>query len=295
MKIHIIISATCAFLLVLSCGQPAQQTSGVIKAGNLQIYYERTGKGEPLVLVHAGMQDHMMWEEQVKTLSKQYDVITPDMPYHGKSTGLDSNILVSDVIKILLDSLHIQKTSIGGVSLGAAATLDFVIAYPQRVNKVFLISSGLNGYAERYTVDIVSMKNFERFWNAFEDRNDTIEAAKEFTRVWAESIYRPGDSLQAPVSKYVYRTTLAHLRTHGATSWPRFQERLKAIYTLSAIHAPVLIINGDKDLPIITATSQYLEKNIHGSKHVVLKDAAHMLNMEKPDELNNLMLDFLKK
>jgi 3-oxoadipate enol-lactonase len=282
-----------ALLLGLSCGQSKQQATGTIKAGNLQIYYERTGKGEPLVLVHAGMQDHVMWEEQVKTLSKQYDVITPDMPYHGKSAGLDSNILIADVIKILLDSLHIQKTSIGGLSMGAAATLDFVIAYQQRVNKVFLIASGLNGYDERFTVDTVSMKNFERFWKAFEDGNDTIEAAKEFTRVWAEGIYRSGDSLQAPVSKYVYHTTLAHLRNHGATTWPRFQERLKAIYSLSAIHVPVLIINGDKDLPIITATSQYLEKHIPGSKHVVMKDVAHMLNMEKPDELNNLMLDFL--
>jgi pimeloyl-ACP methyl ester carboxylesterase len=282
-----------ALLLCASCNQkPAQPTSGFIKAGNLQIYYERAGKGEPLLLIHAGMQDHTMWEEQVKTLSKQYDVITPDMPYHGKSSGFDTTIQVADVIKTLLDSLHIQKTSIGGLSLGGAVTLDFIIAYPQRVNKALLISSGIYGYDEKYPVDTVSEANFERFGKAL-DRKDTVEAAREFTRVWAESIYRPQDSLQTPVAQYVFRTTLAYLRNHGTKTWPRFQDKPKAFYNLSGIQLPVLIINGDKDLPIITATSQYLEKHIAGARHVVIKDAAHMLNMDKPTELDNLMLDFL--
>jgi pimeloyl-ACP methyl ester carboxylesterase len=57
----------------------------------------------------------------------------------------------------------------------------------------------------------------------------------------------------------------------------------------------VLIIDGDKDLPSITVNAEYMEKNIPGSKRVVMKDVAHMLNIEKPEELNKLMMDFLMK
>src|SRR5689334_12834676 len=80
-------------------------SSGTIRAGNYNIYYERAGKGEAILLLHAGLQEHTMWKDQVAVLSKQYEVITPDLPYHGKTTGIDTNILAADVLKILLDSL----------------------------------------------------------------------------------------------------------------------------------------------------------------------------------------------
>src|SRR6185295_7096171 len=112
--------------------------SGFIKAGNFNLYYERAGKGEPILLLHAGLQDHTMWKDQVAALSKDYEVITPDMPYHGKTTGSDTTTLVADVLKALLDSLHIQKITVAGLSMGSGIAQDFIIAYPQMVNKAFL-------------------------------------------------------------------------------------------------------------------------------------------------------------
>ena len=267
--------------------------NGTIKAGNLQVYYERAGKGDAILLLHAGLQDHTMWKEQVKALSVQYEVITPDLPFHGKTTGTDTTLLAQEVIKILLDSLHLQKVSIAGLSMGASVALDFIIAYPQRVNKAFLISAGINGYDKIHSIDSVSMEWYHQFSRALKEK-DTTRAAMEFTKAWAEGVYRRGDSLKAPVSQYVYRTTLANLRLHKMEGWPLLQNHPPAIESLASVQVPVLIIDGDKDLPYITATSEYLEKNIPGARRIVMKGVAHMLNMEKPAELNNLMLDFLK-
>lgn len=132
----LIFGATCY-------GQRLLHIKGTIKAGNLQVYYERVGRGDPILLLHAGLQDHTMWKDQVKALSAQYEVITPDLPFHGKTTGTDTTLLAKELIKILLDSLHLQKVSIAGLSMGAAVALDFIIAYPQRVSKAFLISAGI--------------------------------------------------------------------------------------------------------------------------------------------------------
>lgn len=74
--------------------------------------------------------------------------------------------------------------------------------------------------------------------------------------------------------------------------WPLLQNKPPAIESLTAIKVPVLIIDGNIDLPYITETSQYLEKHIAGARRIVIKDVAHMLNMEKPAEFNRVLLDF---
>lgn len=267
---------------------------GSIKAGNLNVYYERSGNGEPLLLLHAGLQDHTMWAQQVTTLSKQFEIITPDLPFHGKTTGIDTTLLAKEAIRILLDSLHLQRVSMAGLSMGASVVQDFIIAYPQRVNKSILISAGINGHEKRHPVDSVSMGWYAEFIKAIENK-DTVGAAVEFTKAWAEGIYRSKDSLKAPVSKYVYQTTLQNLRAHKLAGWPILQNNPPAIENIAGVKLPILLIDGDKDLPHISVTSEYLQKNIKGAKRVTIKNVAHMLNMEKPEDLNRLILKFFRE
>lgn len=283
-----------AIIFTSSCNNQEQQQpkSGTIKAGGFNVYYEREGKGDAVLLLHAGLQDHTMWAEQVKVLSKHFEVITADLPYHGNTTGNDTTILIADVVKILLDSLHIQKTSIAGLSMGAYSCMDFLLAYPNRVNKAIFIAGGVNGFEN--PADTISEYWYPLFKKALEDK-DTVLAAKEFTRAWAEGIYRKGDSLKAPVSQYIYKASLNTMRQHQVAGWPKFQEEPPAIKKIGGIKSAVLIIDGDKDLPAITDNAVYMEKNIPGAKRVLMKDVAHMLNMEKPEELNKLMMDFLMK
>jgi pimeloyl-ACP methyl ester carboxylesterase len=284
----------CCVCIAGSFTVNAQKSSnGTVSAGRLTVYYERTGSGPALLLLHAGLQDHTMWQEQVKALSANYEVIAPDLPFHGRTTGIDTLLLAQDVLRILLDSLHIRKVSIAGLSMGASIAQDFVIAYPQRVNKAIFISAGINGYDKKHPIDSLSMAWYTAFAHFLETK-DTAAAAVEFTKAWAEGLYRRGDSLKAPVSRYVYRTTLQNLRTHKMAGWPRLQNNPPAVESIASIRVPVLVIEGDKDLPYIHSSSQYLEQNIPNAKHVVIKDVAHMLNMEKPATLNKLLMDFLR-
>lgn len=288
--LHYILLATIFFISSCNHHQNQQPATGTIKVGGFNVYYERTGKGDAILLLHAGLQDHTMWAEQVKALSLHFEVITADLPYHGLTTGSDTTLLIADVIKTLLDSLHIKKTSIAGLSMGAYSSLDFLLAYPERVNKTILIAGGVTGFEN--PADTISMYWYPLFKKALEDK-DTALAAKEFTLAWAEGIYRKGDSLKAPVSQYIYKASLNTMRQHQVSGWPRFQEDPPAAKRISGIKLPVLIIDGDKDLPVITDNCGYMEKNIPGAKRVVMKDVAHMLNIEKPEELNKLMMNFL--
>lgn len=293
--------AACYFLITISaitalcCHQSVAPTvqRGSIQAGGFNIYYERQGQGKPLLLLHAGLQDHTMWQDQVKPLSGQYDIITIDLPYHGATTGKDTNLLIQDILRVVLDSLKVTKTSIAGLSLGAGAAEDFVIAYPERVNKAIFISSGLSGYDKVHPLDSVSIGWYHQMVTAMEGK-DTAAAAAAFAKAWAEGPYRSGDSLKKPVSQFTAALTLKHLRQHQMNNWLRFKQDPPAYQTIAGIHLPVLIIHGDKDMPFITSASQYMEQQIPGAKRVLLKNVAHMLNMEVPVEVNKLIVDFLQ-
>ncbi|HMI80048.1 MAG TPA: alpha/beta hydrolase, partial [Ferruginibacter sp.] len=67
-----------------------------------------------------------------------------------------------------------------------------------------------------------------------------------------------------------------------------------AYASIASIKVPVLIIDGDKDLPFLVQNSAWLAKTIPGAKRITIKDVAHMLNMEKPGEVNKAIMDFLK-
>jgi 3-oxoadipate enol-lactonase len=291
--ISLLFAAAAIFYTACSDRDKPSSSSGTIAAGGFQAAYDREGKGEALLLLHAGLQDRTMWKEQVADLSKDFEVITIDLPFHGETSGIDTTTLVAHVIKKVLDSLGIVKASVAGLSMGSVAAQDFVIAYPDRVNKIILLAAGINGYDRDHKVDSVNSNWFLEMQAALQAK-DTAEAASSFTRAWAEGIYRSSDSLKAPVSQLVYNKTLGTIKKFKMQHWPLFQQDPPAIDKLSTIKSPVLIIHGDKDLPIITEECIYLEKTIPGAKRVVLKDVAHMFNIEKPGELNKLIREFLQ-
>jgi 3-oxoadipate enol-lactonase len=283
----------CLFALFLlsACSPkllPVQ--SGTVRAGGYRVYYEQRGNGEPVVLVHAGLQNHSMWQDQAKALAKDFRVVTLDLPYHGNTTGDDTAMLACDVIKTVLDSLHVDKVAIAGLSMGAAITQDFLIAYPQRVKKAILFASGINGYEKKFPLDSLSLSWYPRFSEALKMK-DTARAARIFALAWAEGIDHR-DSLAKPVSRSVYATTLATLRQHRLRDWPHLQNDPPAVERLSSIRVPLLIVYGDKDLPVVLSAGEYLEKQVPGAKRVVLKGAAHMVNLEREPEVTRLMRDF---
>lgn len=281
-------------LLYFSCtNAKTEKQAGAIAVGGYRVYYELSGKGEAIVLLHAGLQDHTMWENQVNDLSKDYKVITLDLPFHGNTTGTDTAILAKDVVKTVLDSLHIDKASVAGLSMGAAVAQDFIIHYPHRVNKAILLSSALYGFEESHPIDSASGAFYPAFLAALQAK-DTARAAMVFTKAWGEGIDSKNDSLTKASSRYVYQTTLKTLKKFKAENWPNLQDEPKAFAGITKVSMPVLIIHGDKDLPYIMQTSVYMGDSIPGAKRVLLKGAAHMLNMEQPAEVNRLIRQFLK-
>jgi len=278
---------------VCLCSSASATIKGYIKAGHLKVYYEVTGSGKPLLLLHAGLQDMRMWDEQIKAFSHRYKVITIDLPEHGKTIGIDTITPVADVIKTILDNLHIQTTSVIGLSLGSVCATDFVIAYPERVEKLLLISPGLYGFRKFLLMDTLSQKISDRNDMKYStDNADTI--ATYFTATWCDGPYRKPAEVNAVVHAYIYNTTRQHFLQHGLKNFPKFNEP-SAAEKINSIQKPVLIIDGDIDVPLVISIAGVLQKQISGAERITIKNVAHMLNMEEPALFNKAVLKFLEK
>lgn len=101
-------------------GKPLVVKQGRINVGNGSLYYEEAGQGEPIIFVHGHSLDHRMWDEQFLVFAKKYHVIRYDLRGYGISSSQteDYQFMHVEDLVTLMDSLHIKKAHIVGLSLG---------------------------------------------------------------------------------------------------------------------------------------------------------------------------------
>ncbi len=107
----------------------------------MSLHYEIQGAGVPLLLLHSGGMTGAEWQPQQAVLSAQFQVITPDLPGHGRSPLMADALSISgaaQAVLALLDSLAIDRTHIVGSSLGGAIALWLALKHPERINKLVL-------------------------------------------------------------------------------------------------------------------------------------------------------------
>src|SRR5689334_17964649 len=115
-----------------------------INVKDIQLAYDRRGKGTPLILLHGYPLDHHLWDEVLPLLEDTFDVIVPDLRGFGESTIGASSPSMEDYaadIAGLLDYLGIQKAAIVGHSMGGYVALAFARLYPDRLTGLGLVSS----------------------------------------------------------------------------------------------------------------------------------------------------------
>ncbi len=116
---------------------------------DVSLYYEVTGEGEPLLLIHGLIVDAGLFQETAKYLARRYKVITYDRRGVSRSRCKGENRFsirkqVED-IRDLLDSLSIDRVYIAGASAGALIGLYFLLAYPERVRHIVLYETAMLG------------------------------------------------------------------------------------------------------------------------------------------------------
>jgi pimeloyl-ACP methyl ester carboxylesterase len=263
-------------------------TSGLADINGAQLSYEVKGTGHPLLLVHAGVADSRMWEAQFEAFSKEYKVIRFDLRGFGRSNMPTGSFSNHGDIKAPLDFLGIDKASLLGISFGGLIALDFTLAYPDNVKALVLGAPSVSGASPSERV--------RQFWEE-EDaalEKDDLEGATELNlRLWVDGPHREGDQVNPEVRELVREMQLNIFKKEIPEDVEEIDLDPPAIGRLGEVKIPVQVLVGELDLEEKLDLAGRLVREMPDCRKVVLPGVAHMLNMEKPDDFNRSVLDFL--
>jgi pimeloyl-ACP methyl ester carboxylesterase len=264
------------------------------RVNGIALYYELTGTGDPLVLVHGFACGIRSWDPQVRALSQSRHVITYDVRGHGVSEAPRDAAAYSQAISVedlhgLLASLGIRQAAVGGLSMGGNIALNFALAYPEMVTKLILADTGAGSDS---TADWVA--TVHAFAEALEQHGmevfaDMACAAPLFARYIA----------QGPAEERFIRSCLMTHRAHGLAHTAReVLAKRPTIYMLESrlrqLRVPTLLVVGEHDEPCVKVHG-FMADCIQGSDHVVVHDAGHLTNLEAPAAFNAAVDGFLAR
>jgi 3-oxoadipate enol-lactonase len=250
------------------------------------------GDGPAVLLVHEGIADRRMWEPQVRPfVDAGYTVVRCDLRGYGDSeltSGPFSN--VGDLHE-LLAHLGIERVSLVGGSYGARVSLEYALTHPDSVDTLVLMGPGLRD--AEWSEAIVRFGEEE---DALLEAGDVDEAVELNLRTWLSGPSRTADQIDPDVWKRVAemqrRAFDVGLLVPDAGPDEPFDPPASA--RLGEIRFPVLIVVGDLDQPDILRVADRLAEGIPGARKEVIQGTAHMPSLEKPEEFNRLVLDFLQ-
>jgi pimeloyl-ACP methyl ester carboxylesterase len=234
------------------------------------------------------MIDHRMWDDQLAPLAGYFRVVRYDIGDNGLSRSHTPGGRTHEDLAALMDHLGIDRAHLMGLSLGGRVAIDFAISYPERTNKVVLASPGMSGYqfdspeAQQYRQRIF------KAWMA----GDWDGVAEEFLRAWTDGPRRDSGEVDPSVRERVRRMCANRIRIQFVAG-EGMELDPPAIDRLGEVSAPTLAILGDLDMPGIHEIVNLVDEQVPDSRKVVLEGAAHMVNMEKSEYFNRVVLEFL--
>jgi pimeloyl-ACP methyl ester carboxylesterase len=161
-----------------------------------ELYYEETGSGPSLLLIHAGVADYSMWQAQFETFSEDFHVIRYDARGFGKSRTQATTFSNRQDIQDLLEHLGVEKTAVVGISRGGQIAIDYTVEHPERVWALVTVAAGISGYdhqpdgSEKSKIEYEMFNQMEELW----EKKDIVifsgaahmipmEQAEEFNQV----------------------------------------------------------------------------------------------------------------
>jgi pimeloyl-ACP methyl ester carboxylesterase len=193
----------------------------------------------------------------------------------------------------LLAYLNINTTYLLGLSGGGALALDFTLEHPDKVDALILVSSALSGCQPPMTETILAGIN--QYYGALQQK-DIASAVETTVRFLSDGPRRTPEQMSTQARVRITEMSTQHIHRHGdlfADQQHMLPLEPPAINRLAEVKVPTLIVVGDEDAPHILEVADILEQGIASAKKVIIPGTAHHLNMEKPEEFNRVVLDFL--
>ena len=264
------------------------------RVNGVNLFYEETGQGPPLIFVHEFAGDSASWHLQVRFFSRRYRTIAynargyppSDVPEDPRAYSQDQ--AVDDIVGVL-DHLGIARAHVCGLSMGGYASLHFGLRYPQRALSITVAGAGYGSVpAERDKFRKDSGEVARRF-----EADGMAKVAEFYTKGPTRVQFMDKDprGWKEFYDQFAAQSAKGHARTMRGVQMSR-----PSVYELEAgletLEVPTLIVTGDEDDPCLEP-GIFMKRKIRSSALVVLPKSGHTINLEEPEAFNRALLDFL--
>jgi pimeloyl-ACP methyl ester carboxylesterase len=264
---------------------------GYIERDNTKLYYETYGYGEPIVFIEGLAQQVSMWKYQIEALKNSFKIVTFDLRGSGRSDKPQKDysleIFVEDT-KAIIDQLNLEKPNILGVSLGGFIAQAFAVKYGDIINNLILVNTSFGG--PQYILpnqDVLNVMIYGGKGNSpIEKAIDALSYSfsEDFLKNHKNTLEEIAtELLKIPQPAYAYQGQAIV----GATF--NMENEVKNIKNKT------LVIVADKDRVVPMENGLNLHKAIPNSKLVIIKNAGHLSFIEKHEEFNKTIMNFLKE
>jgi pimeloyl-ACP methyl ester carboxylesterase len=263
-----------------------------VHINGVNLYYESHGNGVPLVLAYGLGGNTGMWAGQIEAFSRHYRLIVWDPRGHGRSDsppqpaqyGLQ---ISAEDLRGLLDHLGIERAFIGGQSMGGGIVARFALAYPERVAALLIIdSASASGLPLSAAMRAMREKTIELAeTQGMEAVADYVITANPNLRTQAEA---SPDARERLRQMFLDLNPTGYAQTIRALLAETFPTEL-----LSTLTMPTLVLVGEED-PALEA-AKVTHQQIPGAHLVILPQAGHLSNLDRPEAFNHSVLAFLRQ
>lgn len=253
---------------------------------NKIFYYDSETKNKPvLLLLHAFPLNHKMWLHQSKVLKNDFRIIAPDFRGFGQSIANNYDFsmdLFADDVYLLLNHLEIKNANILGLSMGGYVSFRLFEKHPEIFSTLILSSTR----AEEDTDEGKRLRSITI-------QNILTNGLKDFTTGFINNMFtkNANNLLLNEVSDLI----LANNKETICATLKALANRPDSTYLLKKISVPTCIIVGKEDKVTPISCSEFLHKNINNSKLEIIQNASHLCNIEKSEEFNRIIYNFLKQ
>jgi pimeloyl-ACP methyl ester carboxylesterase len=263
------------------------QSKGKVKANGINIYYEISGSGPHLVLIEGLGVATWLWEKQVPDFAKHFTTVVYDNRGVGqtdKPRGPYSISMMADDLAALMEALNISKAHILGVSMGGFIAQDFALRYPEKVDRLVLVSTSAGG-PDHVPMSQEALAMF--FYNEGSPRNII---RKKLALAYTEKFMLSKEfehlidlRLENPQPQHAYMAQIA-----AGTNFNLSDK-------VQNIQAPCLIAAATNDLLVPIANAYNLVKKIPNSTLQIYESVGHQFFVEIPEQFNKDVIEFLKR
>ncbi len=230
-----------------------------------------TAVPQRVVLLHSGVGDARQWRRQVDALDHRFDVVAPDLPGFGTEPMPSEPFSFVDFLGSVLPAALVGNSTGGGIALRLALTR------PELVDRLVLVAAGLPDWDWSPELRAYWQREAEAF-----ERGDLDAATEVNMEFWVAPEHR--DELR-PQQRRAMELQSAH--DEPEVVWPELPP-------LETLAVPTLVVVGDRDQPDFRTIAEQIASAVPGARLEVIEGAGHLVGVDRPEELNRLLLEFLE-